>query len=239
MAAPATSDAAYVLHSRRYREHSLILEILCREHGRLGLVARHVLRSKQRSAEILQPFRPLAVAWTGRSDLLNLRSVEPLARPLTLAGDRLFSGFYLNELVMRFSHRGDPNADLFGAYEDALRSLVASPQIEAVLRRFELALLDACGYAMQLTVTADTGTPITAEGSYFYAAERGALLVAPAVRHVRVRGSALLVLAGQLPFAGEPAREAKALMRFVIQHHLGDKPLAARSLFDVSRGSGA
>ena len=40
MAGPATQDHAFVLHTRRYRENSLLLEALTREHGRVGLVAR-------------------------------------------------------------------------------------------------------------------------------------------------------------------------------------------------------
>ncbi|HZX72549.1 MAG TPA: recombination protein O N-terminal domain-containing protein, partial [Rhodanobacter sp.] len=45
---------AYVLHARAYRETSLLLECLTREHGRLGVVARGVRgeRSRLRRAQL-------------------------------------------------------------------------------------------------------------------------------------------------------------------------------------------
>src|SRR3546814_8782098 len=57
-----SSDLAYVLHARAWRETSLLLELLTEHHGRIGLVARgvqgpkkHVLRAAlqplQRSEE--------------------------------------------------------------------------------------------------------------------------------------------------------------------------------------------
>ena len=38
MAGPATQDHAFVLHTRRYRENSLLLEALTREHGRVAAI---------------------------------------------------------------------------------------------------------------------------------------------------------------------------------------------------------
>jgi DNA repair protein RecO (recombination protein O) len=53
---------AYVLHARPYRETSLLLECLTREHGRVGVVARGVRgeRSRLRRA-LLEPFQPMAI----------------------------------------------------------------------------------------------------------------------------------------------------------------------------------
>jgi DNA repair protein RecO (recombination protein O) len=64
---------AYVLHARAYRETSLLLECLTREHGRLGVVARGVRgeRARLRRAQ-LEPFQPLTM------DLL-LRGATPVA----------------------------------------------------------------------------------------------------------------------------------------------------------------
>ncbi|MDE2087744.1 MAG: recombination protein O N-terminal domain-containing protein, partial [Xanthomonadaceae bacterium] len=53
---------AYVLHARPYRETSLLLECLTRDHGRLGVVARGVRgeRARLRRSQ-LEPFQPLAL----------------------------------------------------------------------------------------------------------------------------------------------------------------------------------
>ncbi|HEY8010139.1 MAG TPA: recombination protein O N-terminal domain-containing protein, partial [Rudaea sp.] len=40
---------AFILHARAYRETSLLLECLTRDHGRVGLVARGVRRERTRT----------------------------------------------------------------------------------------------------------------------------------------------------------------------------------------------
>src|SRR3546814_18964261 len=54
---------SYVLHARPYRETSLLLECLTREHGRLGVVARGVRgeRARLRRAQ-LETFQSLTMA---------------------------------------------------------------------------------------------------------------------------------------------------------------------------------
>ena len=47
-------EPAYVLHTRNFRESSLIVEALARDHGRLGLVARGARRPKSRLRGLLQ-----------------------------------------------------------------------------------------------------------------------------------------------------------------------------------------
>ncbi len=227
-----TVDCGYVLHSRRYRENSLLLEVLTREHGRLGLVARHTLGARRYGpGGQLQPFRPLSFEWRGRGELPNLLRCEPTGRAADVAGERLFSGFYLNELILRFAERADPLPPIYVAYEAALGGLAGDAVCEPALRRFEVALLDACGYGVDLTRCADAGHPVSAEANYYFAVEEGVLAQRPAARHVEVPGTALLALAGQRDYDATSARAAKQLMRFAIAHHLGGRPLASRSLF--------
>ena len=56
-------EPAYILHSRAYRESSQLLEIISRDHGRQGLVARGARGSRSRWKNMLQPFRPLLLSW--------------------------------------------------------------------------------------------------------------------------------------------------------------------------------
>ena len=56
---------AYVLHTRPFRETSLLLEILSAEHGRIAVVARGAKRGKSKHSSILQPFMPLQISWYG------------------------------------------------------------------------------------------------------------------------------------------------------------------------------
>ena len=69
---------AYILHSRPYRDTSLLLEVFTAEHGRISLVGKGARRRSRggSNAALLQPFSPLLVSFSGRSDLKNLTQVE-------------------------------------------------------------------------------------------------------------------------------------------------------------------
>jgi len=230
---------AYVLHRRRYRETSLLLDCLSREYGRVAVIAKGAARPKKRSSEALQAFRRFTMTWSGRSELRTLTSHDTDDAPLQLSGDRLFSGFYANELIMRLTGRDDPNAEIFAVYENTLNALADDPaDIEPLLRAFEKAMLDACGYGLQLTSDVESGADIDPASRYHYVVERGPMLAGDGGRGVDVSGSALLALDGRISFAPDNLREAKRLMRFILQHYLGDRPLASRTLFRAPISNG-
>src|SRR5882724_1983582 len=167
-------DKGYVLHTYPYRETSLILQAWTEHHGRLGLVAKGARRPKSASRTLLVPFQPLVLAWFGRGELKTLKTAEPAAPARPLAGASLFSAFYLNELLLKLTHREDPHEGLFAAYDEAiaaLRALGAPPShrdIEPILRRFELRLLREVGYALELAHEMPGGAAIAAEREYWY-----------------------------------------------------------------------
>src|SRR6185437_51233 len=66
---------AYVLHQRPFRDSSLILEVFAREQGRLTLFA-HGARGLRSRFAVLQPFRPLLLSWSGRSEAPSLSAAE-------------------------------------------------------------------------------------------------------------------------------------------------------------------
>lgn len=227
------ADSGWVLHRRRYRETSLIVEFLTREHGRVAAVARGALRPKSPLAASLQPLVPLALVLRGRGELLTLVRAEPLAAAPTLAGERLYCVFYLNELVMRLTAHHDPNPPLLEVYEEALAAIVDGAALEQSLRRFEKRLLDALGFGLMLDAEADTDRPLAAEADYHYLVERGPVRCGPASAGVRVRGATLRALAAEGELAPAELREAKRLMRQVLDHHLDGRPLASRALFEA------
>ena len=115
---------AYVLHSRPYRETSLLLECLTRDHGWLGVVARGVRRERARLQRAqLEPFQLLALDWMQRGELATLQSAEGVGAPLRLVGDAGLAGLYLNELAVRLTGRQDPLPELFDAYARTLPRL--------------------------------------------------------------------------------------------------------------------
>ena len=138
-------EPAWVLHRRPLRDARSLLDVLCRGAGRLTLVARGA--EKGRRAAELQPFVPLAIDLQRRSELGSLHRHEATAPRLMLSGVALWSGFYLNELVLRLLPADTGDADLFDAYGVALRGLAAEAPAP-VLRHFEYRLLSHLGYAL-------------------------------------------------------------------------------------------
>ncbi len=218
---------AYVLHARAYRETSLLLECLTREHGRLGVVARGVRgeRSRLRRAQ-LEPFQPLALGLLLRGEMATLTAVEPVGAPQRLTGDVALAGLYLNELVVRLTARQDPLPLLFDTYATTLARLAAGESPNWSLRRFERDLLEVTGYGLQLLHEADTGEAIEPEASYRYQVEHGAVRCAAGSPQA-LRGSDLLALAQDRMPDNRGLKSLRDLMREVVRFQLGGGELRA------------
>lgn len=221
---------AYVIHSRPYRDSSALLDVFTAEYGRIGLVARGARRQSRRggSAALLQPFIPLLLSFSGRAQLKSLVATEAAPGVFALRGERLFSGLYLNELLVRLLHRNDAHPALFAAYDQALHALAGSTAVDAVLRRFELTLLDELGYGFDPGVEGGSSEPIHASRWYCY--EPGVGLVDGARGGSVFSGADLLAIAAG-DFSGSARPAAKRLLREALAAHLGAEPLRSRELF--------
>lgn len=224
-------EPAYVLHSRSFRETSLIVEAFTRDHGRVAVVARGAKSARSRWKNVLQPFRPLLLSWSQKSDLGTLTAADQVASPPVLLGQSLYCGLYMNELLMRLLHRGDPHAEVFERYRSALSDLAAELSPQPLLRVFEKHVLDAIGYAMLLDREYGTGVEVKAQNWYEYKPDRGPVLC-PGPGEGRVSGTVLLALHSET-LQAEHLPALRALMRRVVGYHLGDKPLASLSLFST------
>ena len=218
---------AYVLHARPYRETSLLLECLTREHGRLGVVARGVRgeRARLRRAQ-LEPFQPLMLDLLLRGDLATLTAVEAVGTPLRLIRDAGLAGLYLNELVVRLTERQDPFPALFDAYAQTLARLGAGESLAWSLRRFERDLLQTIGYGLQLQHDAETGEPLEPDAHYRYRVEQGAVRSAAGNANA-LRGSDLLALEQDRMPDNSGLKALRDMMREIIRFHLGGGELRA------------
>ncbi len=247
-------QTAYVLHLHPYSETSLVVDVFTREHGRVPLLARGARRPRSALRGTLMSFQPLELGWFGGGEVKTLARAEWLGGMPLLGGRCLLLGYYLNELLLKMLPREDAHSALFDAYAAALNALAAGAADAPELRRFEKTLLKELGYGLTLDVEMETGLPVVAEREYTYLIERGPVRKVPTgtqsagagalcVHGTPLRGQAT---AGEVPglsgktlldmaaddYADPRTRiESRQLMRQLIAHHMGGKPLQSRRVF--------
>ncbi len=224
----------FVLHRRSFSNSSLILDVFSVAHGRQAVLAkgaRQHRRGRPAGGEVLQPFRPLWLSWSGRGEVKTLIRYEAAGPPVALPGKVLYCGLYLNELLVRLVRRGDAHEVLFAFYASALTALAAGKGVEAVLRHFELQLLREIGYAVELDREAGSGRPVVPGSYYVYEQESGLRVAGAGDERQALSGEFLLNLAAGGPLKGPAAKAAKLFTRRLLAPYLGPRPLKSRELF--------
>lgn len=225
------AQPCFILHQRAWGETSLILDVFSLDYGRVSLVARGAKRGKTGQAGLLQPGRKLNLGWAIRTEMGTLVSVEAAGPAGLLSGPRLFSCFYLNELLIRMLHRHEAHPELFADYEMALMHLQQDRAEDQVLRIFEKSLLQSLGYGLILDHDVVHGVPIRDDRQYYYLIGSGPQEDPPGQPAVRIAGKTLHALESGTHWDEEVTREARMLMRTVLEGYIGDRPLASRALY--------
>ena len=223
---------AYILHTRPYRDTSMLLDVLTRDAGRIGLVARGVRSRKTPKRNLLNPFTRLLVSYQGKTDLKLLTHFEAESMPLSLNGNYLFSGFYLNELILRLLPEMDAHEDVFQLYERSLTELAQRQELEPILRRFELQLLESLGYGIHFEADANSGEVIVATENYCLDPTQGFFAATPDIpQHFLFAGKHIVAIAANDFSLPELKQTAKRITRILLKPLLGNKPLMSRELF--------
>ncbi|WP_418320286.1 DNA repair protein RecO [Piscinibacter sakaiensis] len=258
--------AAFVLHQYDWSESSLIVDLLTREQGRIVVVAKGAKRPYSQLRSILLPFNRIQIS-LGRaqrdneqnaSEVQTLRAAEWAGGDAAPSGAALFSGFYLNELLIKLLARNDPHPGLFDAYAATLPALAGAGESrnllrdaaaetpraalrddargQAALRAFELKLLQETGLLPELSIVTSTQTPVAAAGHYRLSAEHG---VMAADADGELSGLALIDVQAALQHGSLDAlRQAcarslpgwRSALRGMLQYHLGSASLRTRQL---------
>lgn len=228
MLPPTQSQPAFVLHRRPFRETSAIVDLLTRDFGRVSGVARGAKRPRRQGQDI-EPFGEVAVSWRGRGQMVTIIRCEPVA-PRRLAGDALFAGLYLNELLIKTLSFEEPVFGLFEHYGHVLAELEGD--IEAALRTFERRLLEVLGYGLAFDSEVDSGRPIEANKTYLVVDGEG-FREANGVRRGELRLTGRQVAAIDAQRFDEPSvrAAAKQVFRRALHRRLGGRALATRQLF--------
>jgi len=230
-----------------------VLDLFTREQGRIAVVAKGAKRPYSQLRAVLLPFQRIQVTLSkpgktadgGSAEVVTLRAAE-WAGGLTLpVGAALFSGYYLNELLLKLLARQDPQPQLFDAYADTLPRLHAQEdaQSQAALRAFELRLLLELGLLPDLSLSTITQAPLDEGRTYMLSAEAGVLphagdAAAFSAAHLIQLQAALLhgssaALQYACAFCLTPLRQS---LRSLLHYHLGQKPLRTRQVMvDVQK----
>lgn len=227
---------AYILHTRPYRDTSLLVDLLTPDYGRVTAVARGVRKNKTPKRQLLNPFNRLLVCWQGKTDMKLLTSFEADNHFLSLKGNFLYSAFYLNELLVRLLPEMDKHNGFFYAYEHSLIALQQELEIEPLLRSFELRLLEELGYALDFTQDIRTGLAIDGQCFYECNVQQGFYAAAPGIpEQYLIKGEWLLAISSGNYSSPETRQAAKKLTRRMLRPLLGREPLHSRELFLYSK----
>jgi DNA repair protein RecO (recombination protein O) len=232
------SQPAYLLHSRPYRDTSLLVDFITQDFGRISAVAKGVRSPKSKSRALLRPFIPLTINLSGKSDLKTLGQIESQESSLILKHKTLFAAMYMNELLVRLIHKQEADTEIFTLYADTLIQLSLASDLEPILRSFELSLLELLGYGIDFSLLEDTASDVDTVNWYYFHHEGGFEEVAQLDnKSEKYFSSSDLQNIMHKNFADpQTQKAAKRLLRAALSAHLGDKPLSSRNLFRKSTG---
>jgi DNA repair protein RecO (recombination protein O) len=222
---------AYILHARKYRDTSLIVELLTRRDGRVSAVMRGVRSKRSKTAGYIRPFARILVAWLGKGELKTVTVTDFPFPPGALQGDALLAGLYVNELLVKLLGKYDPSVAIYEAYGALLQDLSGATALAIGLRRFELILLQELGYGITFERGVD-GDPVRAGCWYRYVPDEGfhAIGESPPDQYA-YRGEDLLQIVEGRFEVPEIDTCAKRVIRSSFAVLLGQRSLRSRELF--------
>ena len=161
---------AVVLHRQDFGEADRFLTVFSREQGKLRLLAKGVRKPRSRKAGHVEPLtRTLLLNARGREiDIVNQAEALDLFEGVRVDLVSLGRAAYMAELIDRFSVEGETNRQLYRLLVDSFSRLSENPPIGyAVIRYFEIRLLEIMGYRPELFHCVECNEEIRPEDQYF------------------------------------------------------------------------
>ena len=219
-------QAAYLLHSRPYKENQQIVELITEHSGKVAAVTYVSHTGKSDKKSLLQPFTPILVSLSGKTTLQKLTLVEANGRSLLLKKFALYSAFYINELLIKLLPERAACPELFTLYNQSIHSLASETDLEKTLRIFERFLLNELGEAI------DFSSLKVCQSEYVqYIPSLGFKEASKQYPYPTYSITDMMAIADNQIETKETRRCYKLLMRQSIEFLLGDKTLHSRKLF--------
>ncbi|AUC52867.1 DNA repair protein RecO [Sagittula sp. P11] len=222
-------DTGILLATRRHGETSLILDVFTPERGRHAGVLRG--GTSRKMAPHLQPGAQLDLSWRARlEDHMGAFTVEPQrSRAAAALGDRLaLAGLNAVVAMLRFClPERVPHPDLY-TFSERLLDLLDQPDLwPLAYLRWEIALLEEMGFALDLSSCAVTGRT---EGLVYVSPKSGRAVTAEGagnwIHHLLPLPEVML---GQGAAGNAEIATALGTTGYFLEHRLapqmGDKPV--------------
>jgi len=231
---------AFVLHSRPFKENQQLLELLTEYEGKTSALV-YVGQSKRSIKKgMIQPFLPLKLTFKdSNATLKRITGIEAVGNAYPLNQHHLYSGFYINELLVKLLSNDIVCEAVFEQYQLALISLSENLPIAPQLRQFELCLLEELGQSFDFTpVFNEVNDNVV---GFYYVVEQGFV---PAYKYsvnnitttwfnTEHLQSIAKYIYQDIALTDKDAEHTfKLLMRNVLTHLLDGKPLNSRKLFE-------
>ena len=222
----------WILHQRPYRDTSSIIDIFTRDFGRVSIIAKGGRSPKSKFRGLLRPFFPIKLSWYSGKNLGNLVEIDVVGKPYNLIGDSLLSAYYLNELILKFLVKDDPQVEIFDLYSRTILDLIETGDIAPVLRKFELEFLKLIGYGLNLEFEAVTHLPVRDDLFYEYNPDIG-LVISDKKNDQYVFSGTDINAINQGDFQEKKTvKSANRLLKSIINFHLDGRRLKTRRVLE-------
>lgn len=135
---------SFIIHSRPFRETSVIYDILTNSNGLISIIAKGIKTKKDGLS--MQPFKEIQLTFT-KAKLPLLTKHEVIRSYIDISKKYMLAGLYFNELIYKFIPKNEPLPSLFDLYKNQLNYMSqTNTKSENILFRFEYLFLKEIGY---------------------------------------------------------------------------------------------
>ncbi|HSX39786.1 MAG TPA: DNA repair protein RecO, partial [Candidatus Saccharimonadales bacterium] len=157
-----------VLKSLNYKDTDKIYTLFSKSKGKITAKANGIRKISSKRAGNMDTLNHVSIAinesasgFKTISEVKGLNSFRNLKKSL----EKSAKGYYLSELIHKFSEEGHENSDLYILLLSSLENLNSSQDSYAVVVRFEVLLMKYLGYEMYLDKCAYCRRPFSQDWS--------------------------------------------------------------------------
>jgi DNA repair protein RecO (recombination protein O) len=246
---------ALVLRVVDFSETSCVVTLFTREFGKISALAKGARRPKSSFESALDLLAICRIVFLHKSsDTLDLLTEAKLERRFRAAQrdlSRLYSAYYVAELLREMTDEGDPHPLLFDVAKRTLEELDGAGPVAATVLRFEIVALRELGHVPSFEGCASCGKPLQPARRLAFGQLAGGLLCASCREGQRqvvsVTADAIEVLRQfadveakawrTVEISGKIRGEIRGLINQYICNLLGHRPRMHRFLGFLAAGS--